>query len=278
MPHIIKKLINKLLNLLGYRIVKYHYRYGRGLLRDIYNKNDINLNIGSGGKSYPYFINLDLPSDHYKNSQKNNNYISYNLSKDNLPFENETVQNIFCSHVIEHVTDEDTLKLFSECIRVLKIGGTLRITCPDSKFLFEVSSFQNEFWHRTYSKFETFYEKKMSVVLPFDFFIREISTNKLKFNSPFYKKIMAVLPFLKYDEVVKELTKDNKQDITKPGNHINFFDFEKIKNILKEVCTKKDLINYKIIHSKPHGSISMIMSEDLFDQVEYMSVFVDFRK
>jgi predicted SAM-dependent methyltransferase len=245
---------------------------------DIYNKNDINLNIGSGGKSYPYFINLDLPSDHYKNSQKNNNYIPYDLRIDNLPFDNETVSNIFCSHVIEHVTDENTFKLFSECVRVLKKDGALRITCPDSKFLFEVSSFQNEFWHRTYSKNETFYGKKMSEVLSFDFFIREISTNKLKFNSQFYKSIIGRLPFLKYEEVVEELTKDNKQDISKPGDHINFFDFEKIKNILTNVCTKLGLINYKIIHSKPHGSISKIMNEDLFDQVEHMSIFVDFRK
>lgn len=30
MPLIIKHFINKLFNLLGYRIVKYHYRYGGG--------------------------------------------------------------------------------------------------------------------------------------------------------------------------------------------------------------------------------------------------------
>ena len=39
------------------------------------NKNDINLNIGSGWEKYPYFLNFDRKSEWYKKSNKNTKFI-----------------------------------------------------------------------------------------------------------------------------------------------------------------------------------------------------------
>ena len=62
-----KKLINYILSKFGFRIVKIKFRFPQknstnGIFALGYNKDDLNLNIGSGGESYPFFINLDLPS------------------------------------------------------------------------------------------------------------------------------------------------------------------------------------------------------------------------
>ena len=61
-----------------------------------------------------------MPSEHYKQSHEGHKFITYNLIKDKLPFKNDSVSNIYCSHVVEHCTDEHVQKLFYECIRVLK--------------------------------------------------------------------------------------------------------------------------------------------------------------
>ncbi len=277
----LKNIINSLLKkLFGYQLIKTKLRYnnknGEG-----YNKNDLNLNIGSGGKDYPFFINLDILSEHYKPCHKNHKFIPYDLSKDKLPFKNDTVTNIFCSHVIEHCTEESVKKLFGECIRVLKKTGVLRITCPDSKFLFEVSSFDNEYWHR-YKNQDEWEGQKTNLVGRYDFLIERISGNKLKFNTPEYREILSKIKFMKYKEAMDFLTRDNKADINNIHRHINFFDYEKIEKMLKNSCLDLNITNYKIINSKIHGSVSQLMSEDCFDAYEqknrHMGVFVDFVK
>ena len=279
MINFLKKAINFFLKIFGYKVIrtklKYNNKNGMG-----YNKNDLNLNIGSGGANYPFFINLDIPSKQYKSRQKNHKFVRYDLSKDKLPFKNDTVTNIFCCHVIEHCIDEAVKKLFGECIRVLKKSGVFRIICPDSKFLFEVSSFDNEYWHRKKSQ-DNWVGQKSIIVGRYDYLIRDISTNKLKFNTPEYREILSKIKSMKYKETMDLLTRDNKADINNLGNHINFFDYEKIEKILKDSCLDLNIANYKIINSKVHGSVSQLMSEYSFDSsgvIEHWSVFVDFVK
>jgi predicted SAM-dependent methyltransferase len=50
-----------------------------------------------------------------------------------IPHEDASVDAIFSSHMLEHVTPEDALFILSECYRVLKPGGTLRVVVPDLK-------------------------------------------------------------------------------------------------------------------------------------------------
>ena len=282
MINLLKKIINFLLKrLFGYQLTRTKLRYNNKI-GEGYNKNDLNLNIGSGGENYPFFINLDRPSERYKSKQKNHKFIPYDLSKDTLPFKNDTVTNIFCSHVIEHCTDKYVKKLFDECIRVLKKTRVFRITCPDSKLLFEVSSFDNEYWHRNKSQDEWRGQKPDSVGR-YDFLIERVSGNKLRFNTPEYREILSKIKFMKYKEAMDFLTRGNKADINNPGNHINFFDYEKIEKMLKDSCLDLNIANYKVINSKIHGSVSKLMSEDCFDATEEnrqspRSVYVEFVK
>ncbi len=48
-----------------------------------------------------------------------------------LPFENQSVDFIYCSHVLEHFEIWEALKILNECKRVLKKGGWLRVVIPD---------------------------------------------------------------------------------------------------------------------------------------------------
>lgn len=56
--------------------------------------------------------------------------IDLRLSK-SLPINDGVCEKLFCSHVIEHLSDENVASLLSECYRVLTFGGVIRLSFPD---------------------------------------------------------------------------------------------------------------------------------------------------
>ena len=80
--------------------------------------------------------------------------VHYDIRSDALPYDDETVSNVYASHVIEHVESEHVERFLVEAHRVLKPGGVLRIACPDARFLYEVSSFENDYWKWRRDQFE----------------------------------------------------------------------------------------------------------------------------
>jgi SAM-dependent methyltransferase len=57
--------------------------------------------------------------------------------KEPLPFDNETLDAVHSSHMIEHISYDDGIKLFQEIYRCLKPGGYLRLATPDMDLLLE---------------------------------------------------------------------------------------------------------------------------------------------
>jgi len=62
------------------------------------------------------------------------NVIHHNVTR-GLPFNSNSVGYIYSSHLLEHLTRTDSQKLLTECHRVLKKGGKLRLIVPDLKLL-----------------------------------------------------------------------------------------------------------------------------------------------
>ena len=52
-----------------------------------------------------------------------------------LPLMNETVDYVYSSHFLEHLTLKEASKLMKDCYRVLKPGGWVRLVCPDLRIL-----------------------------------------------------------------------------------------------------------------------------------------------
>jgi len=50
-----------------------------------------------------------------------------------LPVPSHSMDKVFCSHVIEHLSDESVAKLFRETHRILRYRGIARFSCPDAK-------------------------------------------------------------------------------------------------------------------------------------------------
>jgi predicted SAM-dependent methyltransferase len=83
------------------------------------------LNIGCGNhvSDSPEWINVDFASN-------NPNVISHNLLN-GIPFSANEFDLVYHSHVLEHFTKKDGIKLINECYRVLKPNGTIRIAIPN---------------------------------------------------------------------------------------------------------------------------------------------------
>lgn len=91
-------------------------------------QNDhVMLNIGCGRVFHEGWINLDVaPADA--------SVVQLDASK-GLPFKDGTVDVCYSSHVLEHIAGHEAGLFLSECARVLKSGGVIRIVVPDLEMI-----------------------------------------------------------------------------------------------------------------------------------------------
>jgi predicted SAM-dependent methyltransferase len=94
------------------------------------------LNLGCGERFHPEWMNLDLhPS--------NQTVRCWDLQAD-LPFCDVSFDVVYHSHVLEHFSKADGLRLLERCRRVLRPDGTLRVVVPDLERIVQLylSSFE----------------------------------------------------------------------------------------------------------------------------------------
>ena len=96
----------------------------------------IKLNIGCGGRPLKDYINVDMdtleeiraryPHQHFDENIRVEQYDIFNL-----PFEDNSVNEIRAEGLIEHLPFIDEPKFFFEVLRVLKAGGVLYVSTVD---------------------------------------------------------------------------------------------------------------------------------------------------
>ena len=84
------------------------------------------LNLGCGHKTLPGFVNVDK-------YVKKDNIINYDIFK--LPYQDNQVDGIYSSHVLEHLPIRHAKLALSEWFRVLKPNGTLWLLIPDLEII-----------------------------------------------------------------------------------------------------------------------------------------------
>lgn len=271
--HIVKN-INKLLRITDFQIVK--QPKGRCHLSEA-----IRINIGSGDWSSEGWINLDYPSEWYCAAQRKHKIIPYDIRNDRLPYENDSVDLIYCSHVIEHIENKYIATLFDEMFRVLKKNGGGRICCPDAEFLYQVTKASGagecstDYWNWRKDWFESsFYQGTEPRLV--DYLVREIATPKLLHYKHGINTIdyieqfeqMSMFDFFEY--LVSDLS--FREDCV--GDHINYWTFEKVEKMLRQSGFKT------VIRSKWSGSMFGDMQNlNVFDVVfPNMSLYIEFVK
>jgi len=81
------------------------------------------INLGCGNRFLNDWTNVDFISS-------NAYVLSHNLLKP-IPFEENSFDVVYHSHVLEHFTKSDAERFINECYRILKPGGVMRIAVPD---------------------------------------------------------------------------------------------------------------------------------------------------
>ena len=85
------------------------------------------LNLGCGWNKLSGWINVDYVPKRFG--------CEYMDVTEEFPYDTESIDYIYSEHLIEHIEFSEGIHMLSECYRVLKPGGKVRISTPDLKFL-----------------------------------------------------------------------------------------------------------------------------------------------
>lgn len=92
------------------------------------SEKQVKLNIGCFDKKIHGFVNIDIRSEVGPDVVDD----GFKLDK----FENDSVDLIYCSHMLEHLNFDCAIKAVSRWYDVLKTNGVLRIAVPDMDAVF----------------------------------------------------------------------------------------------------------------------------------------------
>ena len=93
------------------------------------------LHLGCGKRFFKGYVHVDI---------QDYDHVDYKTNVDNLSiFEDDTASLIYASHVLEYFDFFEAKRVLKEWRRVLKPGGTLRISVPDFDSLLKVYSMTN---------------------------------------------------------------------------------------------------------------------------------------
>lgn len=88
------------------------------------------LQIGCGYNLLDGWLNTDLT---YKKGE-----IGFLDASKTFPFENDSFDYIYSEHIFEHLNFKQELNMLTECFRILKPKGVMRLATPNMQFLFDL--------------------------------------------------------------------------------------------------------------------------------------------
>lgn len=242
------------------------------------DRTGVNLNVGAGSTSFFGFTNLDYASDWY-DKKKRQSFIHYDIRSEALPFEDGSVDTIYCSHVIEHIEEEFVRRFIREAQRCLRSGGALRLVCPDAEFLWSVSQFENRYWrwlHNHYAMTSTL--EDVSALTSADCLIHVLATRRCRFFGHTTDLEVTDTPVDPADIDFSKPYQDQFDALTEPlafddrfvHTHISWWDFQKLQDAARAAGFRH------IVRSKFQGSVAaQLIGVDLDRTHPEMSLYVD---
>ena len=223
-------------------------------------KNKRFYNIGAGGFNHPFWTNIDNISEWYvANTDNTKKGIPYDLlSLSPIPINSNSAEIVYTSHTIEHITDKATQFVFGEVYRILKNNGVFRITTPNIEMAYRA------FQENDLQYFQQFitpqskiidgvevinYERKPSIEQSFLIHHATCLSTVNKFGNKKFTDNEIQKKFSEEDleTALNYFTSFCTLKIQKkyPGNHINWWNKEKIFDMLNKAgFTKVFLSGY----------------------------------
>lgn len=98
------------------------------------------LHVGCGGNVFAGWLNVDI--------EPHGPDVAFLDASKVFPFETSSFDYIYSEHMFEHLDLEGQLNMLSECLRVLKPAGMVRIATPDLESISEIVRGDDEFFRR----------------------------------------------------------------------------------------------------------------------------------
>jgi predicted SAM-dependent methyltransferase len=89
------------------------------------------LHLGCGGNVLPGWLNTDIVRYHQ-------DVVYLDVTQGAFPFPDNSFDYVYTEHMIEHINYEQGVHMLRQCMRVMKPGARIRITCPDMQFLVDL--------------------------------------------------------------------------------------------------------------------------------------------
>ena len=247
-----KKIVLSVLNNLGYTLMKkntndlkvYYKLFGENAV-----KNKKFYNIGAGAFRHPAWTNVNHDSDSYY-LDRNNIDINFDLmSLKQMPIKSDSAFIVYTSHTIEHITNESAQNTFNETYRILKKGGIFRVTMPNVDLAYRAFKENDIYFYNLQTKYHSKRAMQRMKLLksqnkPFigEFFLLRIAGNvsplhehgaKKRFTD---KELKEIFSNMKYEDALDFIISHCSIKIQKenPGNHINWWNFNKLKKMLEK--------------------------------------------
>jgi predicted SAM-dependent methyltransferase len=118
------------------------------MIEEYLSQNNIRkLHLGCGVNILQGWLNSDY-------NPKSSTVLHLDASRP-FPFDNDVFDYIFSEHMIEHVTYSQGSLMLTECVRVLKKGGKVRISTPDLLFLVNLYKMEKSDLQKEYIQWAT---------------------------------------------------------------------------------------------------------------------------
>ena len=115
-------------------------------------------NLGCGTHLYPGYLNIGFWShlgDDAIYNDLNGTQGTFMMNHDlrnGIPAEDDSLDLVYHSHMLEHLSYLDGISFIKECYRVLAPGGRMRVLVPDLEIWINAYTNKNEFFFEEYRK------------------------------------------------------------------------------------------------------------------------------
>lgn len=262
----------------------YAGHFQRSLHQQIQGK--IYANIGAGNFNLPGWQMLEYSTPDYR-YEGADRFVEYDITSGKpLPYDDDSVDGIYCSHVFEHFDNEVGVHLMGEIARVLKKGAVARIIVPNIKLSYDAMMrgdkdyFIWEWWYDVAQRYRS-YTDKPPIEWPVEFsWLHSFATERVPLHrtaSPHKIELADLQDKIKkmpFEKLCDDLVSPLSYDVEHASHHINWYS-EKKMIALGEAT--KQLKGYR--SSYLQSADKQMRVEGHFDKVwPQMSLYTEFEK
>ncbi len=245
----------------------------RSIVKD-YKESPKYLNVGGCDILLPHWRSFDFITHHYSYDPI---LLDFNIDLEKMgkwPIEECSYDLVYTSHTFEHLSQSAVCFTLNEIYRILKPGGGLRITLPNIDLLVQHYKTNDQKWfeiHFPQRRWEIDHpQRKGNYCLEYvlvGYFASCLINN---FTPEYIKRDIESMKTFDFLEKYRLLAVDLERRGKNPGDHRNWFTFEKLNCLLRNAGFTQ------IVESQYRQSVfTEFCNKGIDERVKELSIYID---